>query len=141
MSDQTPASPPENAADSGVVSRELFGLLENTAYNLWMAALRISHWPAGQAMYDRMKRPRVGDWVMELSSWRLIKGDRRGCGVLVSVDGDLDSCATKWLIRLPDGATVEWSNAKFIAIPAELHDWYPRQPDSPNAAHEARRDG
>lgn len=125
-------------ASAETVPSALLDVFENTAYNLWMAALRLGQrWPEGMAMYERMAHPRVGDLVLEISSFRLLRVKHRGFGVLLSIDGDPEAFETKWVIRLTvDGSTMEWSNAKFIAIPAEVHDWYPTFKSAPERSKE-----
>ncbi len=107
-----------------VGSDALLGLLESTAYNLWMSAIQ-SQSPNGQRLYRRMKDPQVGDMVMEITSYRRYGAvERMGYGKLIEVqDGDI--ITKKWTIETPFGKTIDWTNAMIIAIPGQEFDWYP----------------
>lgn len=111
-----------------IITTDLLPIVEATACNLWMAAVEgASARPEIDALYKRMRKPQVGDWVFEFTSYRIRKVDRRGFGILESIDGDPLDHTTKFLIRLPNGELMEWTNAMMIAIPAEVHDWFPRR--------------
>ncbi len=116
----------ENQTHTGTAlpSHDLFSVFEATAYNLWMAALQVRT-PATQTLYQRMKNPQVGDMVMEITSYRRIKEDRRGTGTLIAMEDNGNRFEKKWTIRTPNGDTCDWTNADVIAIPADVHDWFP----------------
>ena len=116
----------ENQTQSGAALpiHDLFSVFEATAYNLWMAALQ-GRTPATQALYQRMKNPQVGDMVMEITSYRRITKDRRGTGTLIAIEDNENRFLKKWTIQTPDGRTCDWTNADVIAIPSDVHDWFP----------------
>lgn len=107
------------------VEGDLLGWLEATAYDLWMCALS-TQTPAGRALYERMSKPKVGDLVMETTSWRLLKKNRRGFGRLVAVKEGRTDYDTVWTLETPDGHRCNWRNARMIAVPAGTHEWFPK---------------
>ena len=116
----------ENPTYNGAAlpSHDLFSVFEATAYNLWMAAIQ-GQTPATQALFQRMKKPQVGDMVMEITSYRRIKKDRRGTGMLIAIEESENRFLKKWTIQTPEGDTCDWTNADVIAIPSDVHDWFP----------------
>ena len=116
----------ENPTDdeAALPTHDLFSVFEATAYNLWMAALQ-GRTPATQALYQRMRNPQVGDMVMEITSYRLTKKDRRGTGTLIAIEDNENRFLKKWTIQTPGGDTCDWTNADVIAIPTDVHDWFP----------------
>lgn len=110
--------------EARVASHDLFSIFEATAYNLWMSALQ-GRTPASRALFERMRNPQVGDMVMEITSYRRVKADRRGTGTLIEIQENDGVFLKKWTVRTPSGETCDWTNAKFIAIPTDVHDWYP----------------
>lgn len=120
---------PKPTDEARVASHELFSVFEATAYNLWMCALQ-GRTPATRALFERMRNPQVGDMVMEITSYRRIKENRRGTGTLIAIQENDEVFLKKWTVLTPSGETCDWTNAKFIAIPTDVHDWFP----SPNTS-------
>lgn len=107
-----------------VGSDALLAMLEATALDLWRASLCATKTEMGKQLFERMKNPKVGDVVMEITSYRRIKTDRMGFGKLISkTEGN--HCGTEWVIETPDGKRCKWTNADIIAIPCGTFDWYP----------------
>lgn len=119
------ANESRTASDEAVGCKELLCLLESTAYDLWMSSLS-NYTPIGRALYERMKNPKVGDVVMETTSWRRRKDDRMGFGKLVEIKPGKSEFDTVWTIEVPDGRRCNWSNAMIIAVPGGTFDWFPR---------------
>jgi hypothetical protein len=114
----------KQARGEGLLSTALLALLEATAYDLWMCALRANN-TRGLELYQRMKNPEIGDQVMEISTYRRIKKNRRGFGKLIEKQVGENEYQTKWTIETPDGQICDWRNASIIAIPAGSFEWYP----------------
>jgi hypothetical protein len=102
---------------------------------LWRLCLVANAPPAIVELRERMKRPGVGDLVVELSAAN--RGDQDGVGWLrgiefadraggerVNVDGQ--RTVDVWQIEPIDkpGQIIQWGNAAFFAIPLErYHEW------------------
>ncbi|MEU7908285.1 hypothetical protein [Actinoplanes sp. NPDC049118] len=105
-------------------------LIAVLANELWCATLapNVSHLSAETR--ERMKRPRLGDLVVEFSAGQ--RGDQDGVGWLrgiefadgvggdsVNIDGR--RVVNAWMIEPLDkpGQTLRWGNATFFAVPLQ----------------------
>jgi hypothetical protein len=119
-----------------VSKTQLIAVLGN---ELWLSTLS-PHVPWLSAeLRERMKRPRVGDLVVEFSAGH--RGDTDGVGWLrgiefadgrggTSVNIDGQRTVGAWMIEPLDmpGQTIRWSNATFFAIPLQsARQWLSNQ--------------
>jgi hypothetical protein len=115
-------------------------LLEITIYNLHLMCLVGYPAPKVKQLDDRMRAPRVGDLVLEVSTiyWEERVGTRLGRlertvrePVFTPEEwaeggGGTDPIPTEdiWYLTLADGREYRWHNATFIAVPTAIdrHD-------------------
>jgi hypothetical protein len=105
-------------------------LIAVLANELWTATLTPNAPRLTAELRERMKRPGVGDLVVEFSAGQ--RGDQDGVGWLrgiefsdgrggdsVNIDGR--RAVDAWIIEPIDkqGQTIRWSNATFFAIPLQ----------------------
>lgn len=74
--------------------------------------LALNNTPFCQAVYTRMRHPKIGEMVMEISR-AAYKQDPRGFGLLVT---HCRSEAESEIKNL-NGKTIRWTNANVVAIP------------------------
>jgi len=75
-------------------------------------SLAMVNTPFSSRVGRRMRTPKPGDLVMEISRARRLD-DPSGFGRMVTYDHDEGTGA----IRLSDGSIVPWKNATFVAVP------------------------
>jgi len=105
-------------------------LIAVLANELWCSALTPSAPFITAELRERMKRPRIGDLVVEFSAGQ--RGDQDGVGWLRSIEfadrlgGDsvnIDGrrVVDAWVIEPLDkpGQTLRWGNATFFAVPLQ----------------------
>jgi hypothetical protein len=108
------------------------------ANELWLSTVAPSVPRPTAVLRERMKRPAVGDLVVEFSAGQ--RGDQDGVGWLrgiefvdgrggdsVNIDGS--RAVDAWVIEPIDkpGQTIRWSNATFFAIPLQnARQWLAR---------------
>jgi len=85
-------------------------LLILTMRNLWSSQL------SKKNIFDKLNNPKVGDYVMEITSLFLNDLDKVRIGKLLSIDTEGMGRAE---IELPNGEKFKWANMKFIKIPDE----------------------
>lgn len=121
---------------------ELERLLEITAYNAYTVSITGLSGNL-RALNGRMREPKPGDWVVEMST--IYYEDRNGTrfGTLVRVAdepvypeeqraelgfGPDEPMPTErvWYVRLLDGREFRWTNASFLAVPAEFVSSLPK---------------
>lgn len=118
-----------NPSATSPISPEWFDILTATAANLYFTAITCRT-PVGKALADTMRNPKVGDLVMEITTYAASlngffgaeKGKRwDGLGTLLSITAPPpgESGDTVWHIQLPDGSVQPWTNCLFIAIPRQ----------------------
>lgn len=127
------------------------------ADKLWGLALQSPASPSGRSTYERMRDPRMGDLVMEVTSFRRLRDEEtrtHGFGILLgkrkewaSTDEEWASLMadepedlrgnhnrptdTAWYIQYGPKATdiCRWTNCSFIAMPVGLlHHTSEQQP-------------
>ena len=91
-------------------------LLYRTGRELWTATLNGT--PAAQERFKKMQDIKIGDLVIEISSFGLqsatVERTMPAIGWLSNFDGE-----RYFIERLDNGELQEWSNAEFIKIPIE----------------------
>lgn len=115
---------------------EIARVLRVSAYRAYLNTLIGAAPPCVQEAYKRMTHPRVGDWVIEISTIYIAsRSDVEGVGVLEEIarepidflewdeaeDGPVPE-ETVYYLRLIDGRRFRWSNASIIAVLSELSD-------------------
>ncbi|MEN3609177.1 hypothetical protein [Plantactinospora sp. ZYX-F-223] len=120
-----------------VSKTQLIAVLAN---ELWLSTLSPNVPWLSAELRERMKRPHVGDLVVEFSAGQ--RGDADGVGWLrgiefadgrgggsVNIDGQ--RVVDAWMIEPIDmpGQTIRWSNATFFAIPLQsARQWLSQKP-------------
>lgn len=115
------------------------------AYNAYLNTLVGSAPPRVIEALERMKNPRVGDWVIETTTvWMGTRSDLDGIGILEEIarepfvfSGDPDfvwdeevegaphPTETVYYLRTMDGRRFRWTNASIVAVPTELRSAIP----------------
>lgn len=99
--------------------------IASLGYQLWRASH--SNTESCRELFDKMKKPKVGDFVLETSSFRRCQGVEDSLGTLVEKFVDVrqhgDSGETYevdiWVIETLDGREVTWENCSFVTLPEE----------------------
>lgn len=131
-------TPPPNAQPQPLTEtypEEFIEMLCRVGYELWRSCL-IAGPPSTSARFTRMDKPVAGDLVMETTAGIIRLYERHGItsmiGRLVSIVREPYPCEEPWdeaaegkpepleevvyIRRLDTGATVRWTNAKFVTI-------------------------
>ena len=100
-------------------------LLAVSAKNVYTACLVGNPAPIVATLYEQVKNPRVGDMVLEVSSyfciereWQKCKGvshAKKAIGRLLKIEKD-DELGITYELELLDGSKMLWSNCMFIRI-------------------------
>lgn len=94
---------------------DLARILAVTLDSLWRLALASHATPFGEALFERMSNPQVGDLVLETTSMHRRPWPYESLGVLKAIDDDVWSVQ---VLVLPSNVC-KWSNASFIAAPTD----------------------
>jgi hypothetical protein len=129
-------------SDTPATDDDLLSLLCISAYNHYLATLVGNPTPSVKRAGDRMTSPRVRDWVIETSTIYDRARDKNRIGRLLRVENEPICTAEQWAergggiepvprervtyLRTVDGREYRWTNASFIAVPADIRDWEAR---------------
>lgn len=91
----------------------LIAALAANAFNLWSLGLR------NQTTWTGLVNPQVGDWAMEITTIGRSGMHFEGIGEIIKIDHDGHG-GEKVTLKLFDGNTQTWENAKFIKIPRTI---------------------
>ena len=107
--------------------KELLDLLAASAYVAWSNTLCGDPSQVQKAYYERMRKPEIGDLVLEVTTFRRASSSDK-IGRLLSIEDepypdweDDEPAPTRkvWTIKTLDGRECRWENCDFIVIPED----------------------